>query len=174
MPTQRAGRETGSFFQSDVQAEQVSTLPPARHNWPYCPDLEWDDEHEQTQPDLARLDVPHAVDAQGFAMLADSGEHPDHKRRALGPRDDRSRWVGTVSADTIRANVAFDGRYRYRVFVLGTLIASGESLEAAIAYGHLALHCMLAPPRLKLEREPHLVGVHFGVLDAVDQQEPRA
>jgi hypothetical protein len=79
-----------------------------------------------------------------------------------------------VSADTIRANVAFDGRYRYRVFVLGTLIASGESLEAAIAYGHLALHCMLAPPRLKLEREPHLVGVHFGVLDAVDQQEPRA
>jgi hypothetical protein len=79
MPTQRAGRETGSFFQSDVQAEQVSTLPPARHNWPYCPDLEWDDEHEQTQPDLARLDVPHAVDAQGFAMLADSGEHPDRR-----------------------------------------------------------------------------------------------
>jgi hypothetical protein len=79
MPTALAGRKAGTGFQSDVQSEQVSPQQPRSHNWPYCPDLEWDDEEEQTQPDFARLDAPNATDAQGFAMVADSGEHPDRR-----------------------------------------------------------------------------------------------
>jgi hypothetical protein len=82
-----------------------------------------------------------------------------------------------VSADTLRANIALDGRHRYRIHVLDQIIASAETLEAAIAYGHLALHCMLAPAssKLKLERAPFLAGVHFGVIDgATTIQEPRA
>jgi hypothetical protein len=82
-----------------------------------------------------------------------------------------------VSADTIRATLAFDGRYRFRVHVLDQVIASAETLEGAIAYGHLALHCMLAPAcsKLKVERAQHLAGVHFGVIDAATTlQEPRA
>jgi hypothetical protein len=82
-----------------------------------------------------------------------------------------------VSADTLRPNLALDDRYRYQVNVLGKVIASSDTLDAAIAYGQLALHCILAPScsQLKLDRAPHLAGVAFGVFDsATVLQEPRA
>jgi hypothetical protein len=54
-----------------------STSPFAPFEAPAC-DLDWSDEDAATQPDFARLDAPRAIDQRlDFAMVADSGEHPD-------------------------------------------------------------------------------------------------
>lgn len=72
MATSTDAIDTGSDAQTTAQTTGT---------WPHCCDvnwLDWDDEQEITQPDLARLDASAARDAQGFAMLHAAGdEHPD-------------------------------------------------------------------------------------------------
>lgn len=86
MQTVHARREAGSFIQSDVQSEQVSTMPPACLAVASIPIAELDfsdrdtlpgfplDEHEQACS-------PHdlAVGPAGHTMVADDGTHPDSR-----------------------------------------------------------------------------------------------